>query len=187
MSEISSQTTLGYLSLTDHGTRFGGLDTTRNDNAHFGRASRLGNQLVQCFDIKERRFAQSLSSQRHTNTQIKSRLLSQPQQLSQHAWASSDLGARVRFPVHVPPDQCPYARDSVLTLHFVVGCRAARGPNRPSPWRSAQGFDLIPVSVSGEGVQDSGGVKKVSRQSRNTKERHVRIECFVGMRKRSRS
>ena len=27
-------------------------------------------------------------------------------------------------------------------------------------WRSAQGFDLIPVSVSGEGVQDGGGVEQ---------------------------
>ena len=46
----------------------------------------------------------------------------------------------------------------------VVGCRAARGPNCPSSWRSAQRFDLIPVSVSGESVQDGGGVEhKVDR------------------------
>ena len=47
----------------------------------------------------------------------------------------------------------------------------ARGPNCPSSWRSAEGFDLIPVSVCGEGVRDGGGVEqKVDRVG--TKERH---------------
>ena len=47
---------------------------------------------------------------------------------------------------------------SQSSLKDVVGCCVARGPNCPSSWRSAQGFDLIQVSVCGEGVPDGGGV-----------------------------
>ena len=52
MSEISSQTTLGHLSVTDYGSSFQGHDTTRNDNAHFCRASRLVKQLVNALTSK---------------------------------------------------------------------------------------------------------------------------------------
>ena len=104
MSETKNQTTLRFLSfsvcetnvcVTNNGTNFQIHDTTRNDNAHFSRAVRLLDKFVQLFDIGERRLAQFLSSQRHTNTQIWQRLLSQPQQLSQHALVSNDLSARV--------------------------------------------------------------------------------------------
>ena len=47
-----------------------------------------------------------------------------------------------------------------LPRSSVAGCRVARGPNCPSSWRSAQGVGLIPVNVSGESVQDGGGVEQ---------------------------
>ena len=50
--------------------------------------------------------------------------------------------------------------DAEFGSQFVFGCRVARGPNCPSSCRSEQGSDLIPVSVSGEGVQDGGGVEQ---------------------------
>ena len=65
--------------VTDHGTGFQVHDTRRNDSAHFCYASRWINQFVQRVNIRKHRIAQSLSSQRHTDTQIRSRLLSQPQ------------------------------------------------------------------------------------------------------------
>ena len=65
--------------VTDHGTCFEVHDTTRNDNAHFCCAWRWIDQFVQRFDMGQRRFAQSPSSQRHTNAHIRSRLLSRPQ------------------------------------------------------------------------------------------------------------
>ena len=73
MSETDNKTTFRLLSLSmcessvcvaDHKAGFQVHDNTRNDNA-----------------------------QRHTNTQIRMRLLSQQQQLSQHASVSSDLCA----------------------------------------------------------------------------------------------
>ena len=75
--------------VTHNGTGFQVHDTTGNDDAHFSRALRLLDKFVQLFDIGERRFAQFLD-----HAQVWPRLLSQPQQLSQHTSVSSDLSVR---------------------------------------------------------------------------------------------
>ena len=61
--------------------------------------------------------------------------------------------------------------DQIQLGQGVAGCRVANRPKCPSSWRTAQGFDLIPVSVFGEGVQDGGGVEQ-KEHSRNNKETH---------------
>ena len=105
MRETTDQTTLRLLvfsvretsvCVTSNGTGFQVHDTTRNDDAHFCCVLGLLDKFVQRFDIGERRLAQSLSSERHTNAQVWPGLLSQPQQLSQHTSVSSDLSVRER-------------------------------------------------------------------------------------------
>ena len=80
--------------VTSNGAGFQVYDTTRYDDAHFCCVFGLLDKFVQCFDIGECRLTQSLSSERHTNAHVRSRLLSQPQQLPQHTPVSSDLIAR---------------------------------------------------------------------------------------------
>ena len=41
----------------------------------------------------------------------------------------------------------------------MVRCRVARGPQTVHPVSGVHRVDLIPVSVSGEGVQDGGGAE----------------------------
>ena len=52
-------------------------------------------------------------------------------------------------------------------------------------WRSAQGFDLIPVSVSGEGVQEGGGgEQKVDGAGTPRRDMMCGENVFIGMRAR---
>ena len=50
--------------------------------------------------------------------------------------------------------------DAEVWLITCGGMSCSQRPPCPSSWRSAQGVGLIPVSVSGEGVQDGGGVEQ---------------------------
>ena len=70
--------------------------------------------------------------------------------------------------------------DAEVGLKPAAGCRCARGPNCPSSWRSAQGVCLIPVSVSGEGVQDGGGVQQKEDRVGTPWRDMMCGECFLG-------
>ena len=93
--ETTNQTTLRLLTFSVREASVSNNGTgTRNDDAHFSRAFPLLNKFVQRFNIGERLSAQFLSRQRDTTAQVWPRLLSQPQQLSQHTSLSSDLSVR---------------------------------------------------------------------------------------------
>ena len=105
MRETTNELTLRLLTFsvhetgvceTNNGTSFHVHDTTRNDEADFSCAFRLLDKFIQRLDFGERRLAQFLSRQRHTNVQVWLRLLSKPQQLSQHTSVSSDLSVSER-------------------------------------------------------------------------------------------